>query len=929
MAEIRLNKVLKELNVTIDIVSDFLKQKGLDSDLSPNSKISNTEYNLLLDEFAKDKRDKEKSEAVSKQVKEEIKKNLAHSEKKEEKKIPTEKIIIEGPKTTQEKIDLSIFEKKRPANNDITENNQKEENTNNPIHIKIIDKVTTEKIIIEGPKATKEKIDLSIFEKKTKKPADLENSKEPITKVKEDVLIPSKEKEIKITLEPEKIETKFETISGPKILSQDKIDLSVFEKKPKVKEETKDNSTQKTNEQKHSNNNKPKRKRIDSPQKISFNINIPQNKSGSGYNRNNTQKPSFIKRELTEEEISKQVKETLEKLTKSSTNKLSAKYRKNKRDEHRERILKDKEDIETEKKTIKITEFITVNDLAIMMDVQPTEIISSCMMLGIMTTLNQRLDAETISIIVDEFGYKADFSEEDVKENIEIEDEDNLVPRPPIVVIMGHVDHGKTSLLDHIRSTNVIAGESGGITQHIGAYSVELKNKQKITFLDTPGHEAFTAMRARGAKITDVAVIVIAADDDIKPQTKEAISHVQAANVPFIIAINKVDKPDAKPDKIRESLSAMNILVEEWGGKIQCQEISAKKGTGVRDLLDKILLEAELLGLKANPNKIASGTVIEAELDKGRGYISTMLIENGTLKIGDFMLAGTCFGKVKAMFDERGNTVKIAPPSTPVSVLGLNGAPKSGDNFRIYENEKEAKDIANKKEQLKREQSIRVKKHITLDEIGRRIAIGDFKELNVIIKGDVDGSIEAISDSLQKLSTPEIQINVILKGVGQISESDVLLAATSDAIIIGFQVRPSSSARKIAETEQVDIKFYSIIYDIIEDIKSAMEGMLSPEFKEEVTCNVEIREIFKISKIGTIAGCMVLDGKITKNTKIRILRNGIVIHTGQLGSLKRFKDDVKEVSKNYECGLNIDGFNDIEVNDIIEGYEMVPIKKKL
>ena len=573
-----------------------------------------------------------------------------------------------------------------------------------------------------------------------------------------------------------------------------------------------------------------------------------------------------------------------------------------------------------------------MNELAALMDVSPTEVISACFSLGVMVTMNQRLEADILTLVADEFGYKIEFSDADLEDNSEEEVEDSeedLLPRAPIVTVMGHVDHGKTSLLDYIRKTNVIAGESGGITQHIGAYSVQLENGRHITFLDTPGHEAFTAMRARGAQVTDVAIIVIAADDEVMPQTKEAISHAQAAGVPMIIALNKVDKPNANPDKIREQLSGLNILVEEWGGNVQAQEISAKFGNNVDLLLEKVLLQADLLDLKANPNKPASGVVIEASLDKGRGYVSTLLVQAGTLKVGDYVLAGKNHGKVKAMLDERGHNLQKVGPSTPVTILGLDGAPTAGDKFKVYEDEREAKSIANKREQLQREQTIRTKKHLTLDEIGRRIALGDFKELNIILKGDVDGSVEALTDMLQRLSTEEIQINILHKGVGQITESDILLATASDAIVIGFNVRAGANAKDLAEKEEIEIRTYSVIYDAIDDVKEAMEGMLSPEIREQVVGNVEIREVFKISKVGSIAGCMVLSGKVTRNSKVRLLRDGIVKYDGELESLKRYKDDVKEVTKGYECGLNLKGYNDIEVGDLLEIYEEVAIKKKL
>ena len=606
--------------------------------------------------------------------------------------------------------------------------------------------------------------------------------------------------------------------------------------------------------------------------------------------------------------------------------------RRNKRDDNAANAEAAALEQELQSKILKVTEFVTANELAKMMDVPVTQVISTCMSLGMFVSINQRLDAETLTIVADEFGFEVQFiSASDEQETVAVVEDkpEDLIPRAPIVTVMGHVDHGKTSLLDFVRKANVIAGEAGGITQHIGAYEVQLDSGKKITFLDTPGHEAFTAMRARGASVTDIVIIVIAADDSVMPQTKEAINHAQAAGVPIIFALNKIDKPGANPDRVREQLSAMNILVEEWGGKYQCQEISAKQGLNVDVLLEKVMLEAELLELKANPNKHAVGTVIEAALDKGRGIVTTILVQSGTLKVGDPILAGCYSGKVKALFNERGNKVESVGPSQPIQVLGMNGAPQAGDKFNSMESEVEAREIANKRLQLQREQGIRTQKHITLDEIGRRLAIGNFKELNIIVKGDVDGSIEALSDSLLKLSTQEIQINIIHKSVGQISESDVLLASASDAIIIGFQVRPSLNARKLAEQEQIDIRMYSIIYDAINEIKSAMEGMLAPQFEEKIVANVEIRETFKISKVGTIAGCMVLDGKINRNSKIRIIRDGVVLHTGELASLKRFKDDVKEVATNYECGLNIQNYNDIEVGDIVEAFEQVEIKRKL
>lgn len=748
-------------------------------------------------------------------------------------------------------------------------------------------------------------------------------------------------------------------LTGPKIIG--KVDLSSFEKKKT------DNSDK---------NKKNKRKRIKKDNKVD--INDPKNSSqaaqkagnkpagapnhqgaggarnhqagGAGGNQrphsnNNASRPGgnsphnkngkfapktpAAKAVVNDDDVQKQIKDTLARLTSKGNKTKSSKYRKDKRDAVSARASEEMERQEAEKSILQLTEFVTVSDLTRMMDVSVTEVITACMNLGLMVSINQRLDAEAIVIVAEEFGYKVEFVSVEIQEQVadEVDNEEDLITRSPIVAVMGHVDHGKTSLLDFIRKANVIAGEAGGITQHIGAYSVKVNDDKRITFLDTPGHEAFTAMRARGAKVTDVAIIIIAADDSVMPQTVEAINHASAAGVPIIFAINKIDKPGANPDKIREQLSAMNYLVEDWGGKYQCQEIAAKSGLNVDLLLEKIILESEMLELKANPNRKANGVIIESTLDKGRGYVSTVLVENGTLKIGDVMLSGVYSGRVKAMFNERGSRVTEALPATPVLVLGLNGAPQAGDTFNVMDDDKQARDVANKREQLQRIQGLKTQKHITLDEIGRRIAIGNFQELNVIVKGDVDGSVEALTDSLIKQSKEEVQVNVIHKAVGQISESDVLLAAASNAVIIGFQVRPSSSARKLADKEEIEIRLYSIIYDAINDIKDAIVGMLAPVIKEEIICSVEIMEVFKITKVGNIAGCLVREGKITRNTKIRIIRDGIVVHSGKLGSLKRYKDDVKEVTTNMECGLNIDGYNDIKAGDIVEGYEEVEVKR--
>ncbi|MEW2920179.1 translation initiation factor IF-2 [Muricauda sp. ANG21] len=893
---IRLNKVLRELNISLDRAVDYLTSVGHDVEARPTTKITDEVYQVLLDEFQTDKSKKVASKEVGEEKRkekeairiqmeqEQEERRLAREKKNAEQQVIKAKAELSGPKTVG-KIDL---DKKKET----PKEEEPEEKT-------------------EAPKAKEPETP-----KAETKPKKVEEPKEPKKEAKPE------EKES----EPESgtIKTQYQKLSGPKITG-DKIDLTQFNKPKKKKEEQQKSSGGSSDS---SSDRKKRRKRIvkSGPQSG----NGRPNKGGGGQGRRG-QRGSAPKVEPTEEEVQKQVRETLEKLQGKSSKGKGAKYRREKRDQHRQQTEKDLEQQELESKILKVTEFVTVNELATMMDVSSTQIISACMSLGIMVTMNQRLDAETLSIVADEFGYEVEFITAEIEESIEEEEDapEDLKSRAPIVTVMGHVDHGKTSLLDYIREENVIAGESGGITQHIGAYGVSLPDGQKITFLDTPGHEAFTAMRARGAQITDIAIVVIAADDDIMPQTKEAISHAQAAGVPIVFAINKVDKQTANPDKIKEGLAQMNLLVEDWGGKIQSHDISAKTGQGVKELLEKVLLEAELLELQANPDKLASGAVVEAFLDKGRGYVSTILVQSGTLNIGDYVLAGTCSGKVKAMQDERGKTVKSAGPSTPISILGLDGAPQAGDRFHVLEDEREAKQIAAKRSQLQREQSVRTQRHITLDEIGRRIALGDFQELNIILKGDVDGSVEALTDSFQKLSTDEIQVNIIHKGVGAITESDVLLASASDAIIIGFNVRPMGNARMVADKEEIDIRMYSIIYDAINDLKDAMEGMLSPEIKEEITGTAEIRETFKISKIGTIAGCMVTNGKVFRNSQVRLIRDGVVIYTGELASLKRFKDDVKEVSKGYDCGLQIKNYNDIKEGDIVEAFQEVAVKKKL
>ena len=829
---VRLNKVLKELNISLDRAVEFLSSKKIDIEPRPTSKIDQETYGLLLAEFQTDKSDKDKLEEINTQKKKEL----------EEKQIIEEKL--------QEKSD--------------------------------------EKLVVEE-EASKE------IEYKTE-------SSEPVQEKLE------KEEEKKDPEDSSKIQTNFQKLTGLKKTGE-VIDLDSIKKKEDQVEESK----------------KRRRKRI------SKDVSPPKDLTNK-FSKDNKSKNLNQKVEPTDDEIQKQIRETLEKLQGKSSKSKGAKYRKDKRDQHK---LKSEEELAQqaeESKKIKITEFITVGEIATLMEVSSNDIISACMSLGIMVTMNQRLDAETLSVVADEFGFELDFVKTDIeeeKEEVEEEDDsENLKERSPIVTVMGHVDHGKTSLLDYIRKSSVTEDESGGITQHIGAYSVSV-NSKKITFLDTPGHEAFTAMRARGAQITDIVIVVIAADDNIMPQTKEAISHAQAGGVPIIFAINKIDKEGANPDKVKESLASMNLIVEDWGGKIQSQDISALSGKGIDELLEKVLLEAEIMDLKANPDKLSTGTILEAYLDKGRGYVSTVLVQNGSLKIGDYILAGKTSGKVKAMFDESGDSLEVAQPSTPVSVLGLDGAPQAGDQFKVLEDEKEAKQIAAKRTQLVREQSVRTQKHLTLDEIGRRIAIGDFQEFNVIIKGDVDGSVEALTDSFQNLSTEEIQVNIIFKGVGAITESDVLLASASDAIIIGFNVKPTQSARKLSEKEQIDIRSYSIIYDAINDLKDAMEGMLSPEMKEENTGEAEVRDTFKISRIGTIAGCMVTSGKIHRNSSVRVVRGDDQIFEGKLLSLKRFKDDVKEVAKGYDCGIQINDFNDLEVGDLIKCYQEIAVKKKL
>ncbi|WP_299132274.1 translation initiation factor IF-2 [uncultured Tenacibaculum sp.] len=977
--KLRLNKVLRELNISLDRAVEHLAKKGYEVEGRPTTKISDAEYQILLDGFQTDKSKKvaskevseekrKEKEAIRQQVEVEQEKKRIEDEAKKQEVLKAKaaklelktvgKINIETGKSLEPKVQKEepkpVAESTENKVEEVIETPKKE--VVQPKEIKVEELKKEEKPVVE--KKVEEPVKVAQPVKKVEEPKSTTTfTKKGIDKAVEQIKTDrarkadkpkSTEQPVEVNTEnAEKIKTQYKKLDGPKITGQ-KIDLKQFERPKKKKPDPKAKD-----------GDKKKRKRISKPNAGGTGTGNTRtqgqgNNRGGGPNRPGTpnrtggpnrggartggpnrggqrgRRPVVQKEELTEAQIQKQVRETLEKLQGKSKKGKGAKYRRDKRDAHRQQSEAELEAAQADSKILKVTEFVTVSEVATMMDVPVTNIISSCMMLGMMVTMNQRLDAETLSIVAEEFNYTVEFVGAEVEESIEeIEDKpEDLITRAPIITVMGHVDHGKTSLLDYIRKANVIDGESGGITQHIGAYSVNVGD-QKIAFLDTPGHEAFTAMRARGAQVTDLVIIVVAADDDVMPQTKEAISHAQAAGVPIIFAINKIDKQNANPDNIKTQLSAMNLLVEDWGGNIQSQEISAKTGQGVDELLEKVLLEAEVLELKANPDKNANGAVVEALLDKGRGYVSTILVQAGTLKIGDYLLAGKHSGKVRAMFDDKGNKVKVAGPSTPISILGLDGAPQAGDKFNVFDDEREAKQIAAKRSQLQREQSVRTQKTLTLAEIGRRIALGDFKELNIILKGDVDGSVEALTDSFQKLSTEEIQVNILHKGVGAITESDVLLATASDAIIVGFNVRPQGNARLVADREEVDIRTYSIIYDAINDLKDAMEGMLSPEMKEEVLGNIEIREVYKISKVGNIAGCMVMSGKITRDAKIRIIREGIVVHDGLLTSLKRFKDDVKEVKKGYDCGLQIKGYNDIKEGDTIEAYTEIAVKKKL
>ena len=988
----RLSKLAKEFNVGISTIVEFLHKKGHNLDSNPNTKVPEDLYALLVQEYSSDLNEKKKSESFSlknlRDKKETISIETIHEapEPEEEEEVfikdssaaKKEKVVTPEPekridvkivgkinlddlsgkkkkevpapetiKEVAEEVKVVVAPKDPPVKEEPVISEKEEEKPAKKPEITIVGKIDLEatKKKSRPSKKEKEKTEEPVAEEKPVEKKEPELEKEPADHkapepVVETIVEPEKTEEeaAPVKDEPvpakesteEHIPTRFTKLTGPVVVGR--IDLpseKEIKKKPIA-----------TSNQISAADRKKKRKRI---HKDTEKISLDESKktkpfgdrpattlSQDALSKKGKKKRKLHRPEIDDGDVQKQIKDTLAKLTTKGKSK-GSKHRRDKRDAFQQRMAAEHERAEEDKHILKLTEFVSVSELAKLMEVQVNEVIQTCMNLGLFVSINQRLDAETISIVADEFNYKVEFVTVDLQENIDEEEDapEDLVPRSPIVTVMGHVDHGKTKLLDYIRHANVMGQEAGGITQHIGAYSFELEDGRKITFLDTPGHEAFTAMRARGAQVTDVAIIVVAADDGVKPQTVEAINHASAAGVPIVFAINKIDKPNANPEKIKEELAKMNYLVEDWGGKYQSQEISAKAGLKIEELLEKVLLEAELLELKANPSRKASGTVIESALDKGRGYVSTILVENGTLNIGDILLAGSYFGHIKAMYNERGARLTTAGPSTPVLILGLNGAPQAGDRFNVIESDREAKDIAAKREQLQREQELRTMKHITLDEIGRRIAIGNFKELNIIVKGDVDGSVEALSDSLLKLSSEEIQLNIKHKAVGQISESDVLLAAASDAVIIGFQVRPSLSARKLAEKEQIDIRLYSIIYDAIEELKAAMEGMLSPEIREEITATLEIKEVFKITKTGTIAGCVVKEGKINRNSKVRVIRDGIVVFTGELGSLKRFKDDVKDVVSGLECGLNINNFNDIKVGDFIEAFTETEVKKKL
>ena len=939
---IRLNKAISELNIGLQTAVDFLKKKSElgEAPEGPNSKLTDGQYKALVEAYKSDKEERSQAEKLL-QKKPKDKKRDKKAERSGEPRQPQKY-------TPLGKIDLDSLGKKPSAQSAASAKP---------------DSKKAKASAVSQPKAQhNDKVhnsDKPATQPTPKQSAPMQNTSRPAPKVEvkpQPVQNNRPEKPVEVKNEATKTapqqtaeqnESKVFTLKSekklaPKVNVLGKIDLDSLNQSTRPKKKSKEERRKEREEKNHNNGNgngeRKKRQRI-TKEKVDIAAAAKQNnggqqgqKNGGGNNKKKNRKRGGQKPvEVSEEDVARQVKETLARLTSKGQNKKGAKYRKEKRDAVQEHLKEQRAEEKAESKVLKLTEFVTVSELANMMNVSVNQVIGTCMSVGIMVSINQRLDAETINLVAEEFGFKTEYVSAEVSEaiNEEPDDENDLVPRAPIVTVMGHVDHGKTSLLDHIRNTNVIAGEAGGITQHIGAYNVTLQNGRHITFLDTPGHEAFTAMRARGAQVTDIAIIIIAADDSVMPTTKEAIAHAQAANVPMVFAINKIDKPGANPDKIREDLANMNLLVEEWGGKYQCQEISAKKGIGVDELLEKVLLEADMLELKANPNRKATGSVIESSLDKGRGYVSTVLVSNGTLRVGDNVIAGTSYGRIKAMFNERNQRIEEAKPSEPATILGLNGAPTAGDAFHVLDSEQEARDIANKRLQLQREQGLRTQKRLTLSDISHRIALGSFKELNIIVKGDTDGSIEALSDSFIKLSTEKIKVNVIYKAVGQISESDVTLADASDALIVGFQVRPSSAARKLADQEGVEINTYSIIYDAIEDVKSAMEGMLDKVVKEVVTGQVEVREVYKISKVGTVAGAFVTEGKVHRSDKARLVRDGIVVHTGEINALKRFKDDVKEVGVNFECGISLVNFNDIQVGDVIETFTEIEVKQKL
>ena len=942
---IRLNKAISELNIGLQTAVDFLKKRSElgNAPEGPNSKLTDEQYKALVEAYKSDKEERTQAEKLLQKKPKEKKRIEKKTERQQQKYTPLGKIDLDsiGKKPSAQSAASASKPEGNKAKASAVSQPEKEDKAAAPQQ-KTTAPQQPSKPTAATPKAEPQS-------KAAESKHELKNDKQHTA---HDTHITQtgkpKEQQTQQTATVVSQDTKVFTLKSekkltPKVNVLGKIDLDALNQstrpKKKTKEERRKEREEKAQQNHNGNGERKKRQRINkervdiaaAAKQQSGNQQGGQKNAGGSNKKKNRKRGGQKPAEVSEEDVARQVKETLARLTSKGQNKKGAKYRKEKRDAVQEHLKEQRAEEKAESKTLKLTEFVTVSELANMMNVSVNQVIGTCMSVGIMVSINQRLDAETINLVAEEFGFKTEYVSAEVSEaiNEEPDDENDLVPRAPIVTVMGHVDHGKTSLLDHIRNTNVIAGEAGGITQHIGAYNVTLQNGRHITFLDTPGHEAFTAMRARGAQVTDIAIIIVAADDSVMPTTREAIAHAQAANVPMVFAINKIDKPGANPDKIREDLANMNLLVEEWGGKYQCQEISAKKGIGVDDLLEKVLLEADMLELKANPNRKATGSVIESSLDKGRGYVSTVLVSNGTLRVGDNLIAGTSYGRIKAMFNERNQRIEEAKPSEPATILGLNGAPTAGDAFHVLDTEQEARDIANKRLQLQREQGLRTQKRLTLSDISHRIALGSFKELNIIVKGDTDGSIEALSDSFIKLSTEKIKVNVIYKAVGQISESDVTLADASDALIVGFQVRPSTAARKLADQEGVEINTYSIIYDAIEDVKSAMEGMLDKVVKEVITGQVEVREVYKISKVGTVAGAFVTEGKVHRSDKARLVRDGIVVHTGEINALKRFKDDVKEVSVNFECGISLVNFNDIQVGDVIETFTEIEVKQKL